>query len=153
MGWFDKPATRLPESMWVSFAPLVHTKSDAAWEFDVMGYPVDPLDVIERGTRFMHAVSDKGVSLRDGPHTLSVRMLDSALVAPGDIKHLLRYSSGDEQPNVLNGGVHANIYNNVWGTAFPQWYDDDGMVRFSIEVAGRESLPGKASSTDNVTLV
>ena len=32
----------------------------------------------------------------------------------------------------LNGGIHANLYNNLWGTAFPQWYDDDGVARFQI---------------------
>jgi len=150
LSWFNKTATRLPESMWVSFAPFVN-QGDAAWELDVMGYPVDPLDVIERGTRFMHAVSDKGASLKDGPHTLSIRMLDSALVAPGDIRHLLRYSSGNEQPDALKGGMHANIFNNVWGTAFPQWYDDDGMIRFSIEVAGRESSLGRTHLAHGVT--
>jgi len=153
VSWFDKPATRLPESMWVSFVPTVHTKRAAAWELDVLGYPVDPLDVIERGTRFMHAVSDKGVTLRDGPDTLSVRMLDSALVAPGDIRHLLRYSSGNEQPDVLNGGMHANIHNNVWGTAFPQWYDDDGLVRFSVELADKDTIVEEGGSAQQVALV
>jgi len=78
-------------------------------------------------------------------------MLDSALVAPGDIRHLLRYSSGNEQPDALKGGMHANIFNNVWGTAFPQWYDDDGMIRFSIEVAGRESSLGRTHLAHGVT--
>ena len=27
---------------------------------------------------------------------------------------------GYSQPN-MTGGVHYNLWNNVWGTAFPQW--------------------------------
>ena len=99
-------------------------------------------------------------------------MLDTAIVAPGDINHLLRFCRGSFSPggitdactdkvDPLNGGVHANLYNNLWGTAvrlivslcvhfevcklthlkmrdslqFPQWYDDDGVARFQIHMA------------------
>ena len=96
--WANKTATRLPESMWMSFVPVVnaapvaaphaappsthttHTTyteaketyettgaSGASWEMDVMGYPVNPLDVVERGTRWKHVVQDRGgVTLDDG---------------------------------------------------------------------------------------
>ena len=48
--------------------------------------------------------------------------------------HLLRFCRGllspggiadgcADQVHPLHGGVHANLYNNLWGTAFPQWYD------------------------------
>ena len=127
-------------------------------------------------------------------------MLDTAIVAPGDIDHLLRFCRGTYSPggtlpgqyalpfslpslslclfvsvcmcvslcvsvcvslslslcvrfsvhtsagagitdacadkvDPLNGGVHANLYNNLWGTAFPQWYDDDGVARFQVHMA------------------
>jgi len=136
--WHNKTATRLPESMWMSFTPVAGDAGGAddgwAWSMDVMGYPVDPLDVQRRGTRFKHVVQDGGVTLT-GPKPgdrLQVRMLDSALVSPGDIDHLLRYDDHDSRPDALAGGMHANLMNNLWGTAFPQWYDDDGSARFEI---------------------
>jgi len=58
-----------------------------------------------------------------------VESLDTAIVAPGDINHLLRYN--DELP-APEGGMHANLHNNLWGTAFPQWYDDNGVARFRL---------------------
>ena len=83
VSWHNKTATRLPESMWLKFTPLA--KSPAAyWELDVLGYPVNPLDVAERGTRFKHAVWD-GATLQDGGDTFHLRTLDTALIAPGDI--------------------------------------------------------------------
>ncbi len=33
-----------------------------------------------------------------------------------------------------DGGVHVNLYNNLWGTAFPQWYDLDMYYRFTLTV-------------------
>jgi hypothetical protein len=27
--------------------------------------------------------------------------------------------------------MHFNLYNNVWGTNFPMWYEDDARFRFS----------------------
>lgn len=32
----------------------------------------------------------------------------------------------------MSGGMHFNIYNNLWGTAFPQWYSDDAQFRFKV---------------------
>ena len=129
--WSNKTATRLPESMWLSFVPQPEGVSAMHWSMDVMGFPVDPMDVIERGTRFKHVVQD-GVTLGDSKGAFRVRMLDTALVSPGDIHHLLQYSENNTQPHALSGGMHANLYNNLWGTAFPQYYDDDGLARFQV---------------------
>jgi hypothetical protein len=37
------------------------------------------------------------------------------------------------QPD-MSEGVHVNLYNNLWGTAFSQWYGDDMKFRFAIRV-------------------
>lgn len=141
--WHDKTATRIGEAMWLSFVPP-HTSPAANWSLDVMGYPIDPLRVAAGGTRFKHSVG-KGATLHDGPGgaAVEVRFLDSTILAPGDIDHLLRFCRGSLSPggitdacadkvDPLHGGVHANLANNLWGTAFPQWYDDDGVSRFQI---------------------
>eukprot|EP01051_Picozoa_sp_SAG22_P005795 SAG22_NODE_357_length_11761_cov_2.572115_2_plen_431_part_00 len=139
--WHDKTATRIGEAMWLSFTPP-HTSPAANWSLDVMGYPIDPLNVANGGTRFKHAVGD-GATLHDGRSNTQIKFIDSAILAPGDIDHLLRFCRGSLSPggitdgcadrvDPLNGGVHANLYNNLWGTAFPQWYDDDGMARFQV---------------------
>ena len=44
--------------------------------------------------------------------------LDAAVMSPGDVYHLLEYE-GNTQPD-MTGGVHWNLHNNLWGTAFPQ---------------------------------
>lgn len=102
----------------------------------MLGYPVDPLAVVEGGTRHKHATWG-GVQLQLGESTSSPRFrivpLDAALVSPGDIHHLLRYT--DDQPALPEGGMHFSLMNNLWGTAFPQWYDDNGLSRFTLELS------------------
>ena len=144
--WHQKTATRIAEAMWLSFVPAAATPTNATWTLDVMGRELDPRHVANGGTRFKHAVQDGGATLHDGAlMPLQIRFLDTAILAPGDIDHLLRFCRGSLAPggitdacadadkmNVVAGGVHANLYNNLWGTAFPQWYDDDGVARFSV---------------------
>lgn len=130
VAWHNKTATRLPESSWLSFQPRL-SPAGGAWAMDVLGFPVNPLGVVRRGTRHKHAVQ-RNVTLTDADATgrrFVIEMLDTAIVAPGDIMHLLRYN--DDQP-ATSGGMHANLHNNLWGTAFPQWYDDDLVARFRL---------------------
>ena len=135
--WFGKTATRLAESFWVSWN--VRSQSNAKWMMDVMGQPIDPLDVVRGGTLFKHFVN-QGVSLKDQNGTTTVNFIDTGLVGVGDVNHLLHFcrergwggTANCNQTNPVKGGMHANLHNNLWGTAFPQWYDDDGSARFVI---------------------
>merc|ERR1712080_591617 len=121
--------------MWMSFIPSIPSAAvnvSSRWEIDVMGHAIDPRTVARRGTRHKHAVWS-GVTLAithatgkssEETRKLFIETLDTPLISPGDTKHLLRFN--DKLPDVA-GGMHANIMNNLWGTAFPQWYDDDGL--------------------------
>jgi len=125
----NKTATRLAEALWLSFVPGPST-SPSEWTMDVLGSPVSPMEVLSNGTRHMHAVWD-GVTWSGGGSNLHIQSLDSPLVSPSDIHHLLRYD-GDRQPSEFEGGMHFNLHNNVWGTAFPQWFGEDARFRFRL---------------------
>ena len=125
--WFDKPASRMPEALWLSFDPLVDEPD--RWRLDKLGAMISPLDVVSRGARGLHAV-DRGVV---HPGGVSIFTLDAPLVAPGR-RSLLRFD--DAQPP-LEGGMHFNLYNNVWGTNFPMWYEDDARFRFALRLTAR----------------
>ena len=123
--WFDKPACRLPEALWLSFIPRV--RDPRAWRLDKLGQWVSPYDVLLDGNRHLHAVQ-RGARYDDGHTSLSIDTLDCALLAPGE-PALLNFSN--RQPN-LRAGLHANLYNNQWGTNFPMWYEEDARFRFTI---------------------
>jgi hypothetical protein len=123
LAWFDKAANRQPEAIWFSFAPPL---ADAyGWRLHKLGKWIDPLDVVSRGNRTLHAI-DGGVTYADDNRSFAIESLDAPLVAPG-APALLNFHNGHPSPG---GGMHFNLYNNVWGTNFPMWYDDDAYFRF-----------------------
>lgn len=124
--WFEKPACRLPEALWFSFEPAVGHPH--GWKMDKLGRWVSPLEVIRDGSRHLHAAGDGGV--QNAEAKIGIRALDSALVAPGQ-PSLLDFNN--RQPN-LNRGIHFNLFNNLWGTNFPMWYEEDALFRFALQV-------------------
>jgi hypothetical protein len=123
--WFDKQACRLPEAIWCSFNPIV--ADPLAWTLDKMGSPVSPWDVVRRGNRNLHAIHR---TLTNGTldDRLILESLDAPLLAPG-APRLLQFD-GSLPP--LTGGMHVNLYNNLWGTNFPMWFDEDAQFRFKL---------------------
>lgn len=123
--WSLKSANRIPEAMWFSFFPDIPPKGQ--WSIDKMGSAVSPFEVLERGNRALHC-TDKGISCRDGSDFLRLEALDTPLISPGRPR-ILEFDQ--DQPN-MREGVHFNLYNNLWGTNFPMWYEDDGLARFRL---------------------
>jgi hypothetical protein len=121
--WFDKPANRQPEALWFSFVPCL--ADPAHWRLHKLGRWIDPRDVVSRGNRHLHAI-DTGVAYGGDKRGFTLQSLDAPLVAPGT-PALLNFHN--ELP-ALEKGVHFNLYNNVWGTNFPMWYDEDARFRF-----------------------
>lgn len=121
--------------MHLSLSPVV--ADPTLWRADVLGRPINPLDVVVNGTQHLHAVwpgvgYTAGQSAPDAGTSVVIDSLDAPLVQPGGAAgdNLLRYD-GETKPD-MSGGWHWNLYNNVWGTAFPQWYDDDAAFRFTV---------------------
>lgn len=120
--WFDKPATRLPEALWLSFNPIV--SSPRGWFLRKVGERISPFEVLPGGGRHMHSVSS-GFGY-DGPEgSFFVETLDAPVVALGG-KSPLNFSLS--QPD-LSGGVHSNLFNNAWGTNYVMWYGEDMRFR------------------------
>lgn len=120
--WFGKVANRLPEAYWLSFNPVVNDPQ--GWEIHKLGQWISPTDVISKGARTLHSF-DQGVRC-DG---VEIDSLDAALVAPGQ-PALLDFH--DRLPD-LSQGMHFNLFNNVWGTNFTMWFDDDAVFRFRLK--------------------
>lgn len=120
LAWFNKPANRMAEAFWFGFC----TKADNL-RISKLGMLIDPQHVVSRGNRNLHA-TDKGV-FWDG---LSVMPVDSALVSPQKPCVL-------DYPNTIpptDEGVYFGLYNNLWGTNFPMWYDEDARFRFYLQL-------------------
>jgi hypothetical protein len=124
--WFEKPASRLPEALWLSFMPRGTVAK--GWRLEKMGQKIAPLEVVRDGNRRLHAV--EAVEYQNADEYLRLDTLDAPLVAPGE-PSLLNFSN--RQPP-LQHGMHVNLYNNVWGTNFPMWYAEDARFRFVLRL-------------------
>jgi len=123
--WFEKPSTRMPEAIWLSFNPIV--KDPQGWMMEKSGERISPFDVAVAGGRHLHAVSP-GIHHEDGSDEFRLEMVDAPVIAFGE-KSPLNFSR--EQPD-LSGGVHCNLFNNAWGTNYIMWYGEDMRFRFVL---------------------
>lgn len=125
LSWKRKEATRLPEALWLSVG--LQTEEGGTWSMRKLGQAL-PLDAtVSKGARSIHAV--EGLAYEKEGRRLLIENLDSPLVSLGRRK-LLCFD--DELPQ--NDGVfHFNVYNNIWNTNFPLWYEEDGRstLRFT----------------------
>ena len=68
--WFQKPATRLPEALWLSFHPIA--ADPKGWMLEKTGEAISPLEVVRSGNRHMHALS-KGFGYKDPTRNIFCR--------------------------------------------------------------------------------
>jgi hypothetical protein len=119
-----RDASRLPEASWLGFRPR---RAEGAWRLDKLGTLVDPARVVHAGNRSLHAVH--GVE-RAGDAPFRLATLDAPLVAVGE-PQLLRFENRVATPD---DGFHVNLHNNVWGTNFRMWFEDDLRYRFELAI-------------------
>lgn len=122
--WNNKDASRLPESIWLSINPKVDNEN--MWYMDKMGCLISPLKVVRNGGKNLHAVSK--VEYLGADKKIKIISLDAPLAAMGGRK-ILRYDNKTD----LSQAVSFNLYNNIWGTNFRMWYEDDTKYRFIME--------------------
>ncbi|MGA2807300.1 MAG: DUF5054 domain-containing protein [Terracidiphilus sp.] len=125
LSWFDKPATRMPEALWLTFNPIA--EDQRGWTLDKSGEPVSPFDVVASGNRHMHALA-RGFEYREAAHTFAVETVDAPVVALG-ARTPLGFSN--EQPD-LGAGIHSSLFNNAWGTNYIMWYGENMRFRYVL---------------------
>ena len=114
-----------PRPVGSGFARAPHR---AEWRLGKLGTAVDPQAVVRGGNRSMHAVAEV---THTAERRFTLRPLDAALVAIGQ-PALLRFDNAVPDPG---DGLHVNLHNNVWGTNFTMWFDDDLRFRFLLELS------------------
>lgn len=125
--WFHKSPCRMPEALWLGFTPV--NSQSLEWKMEKLGKWLSPLSIVENGNRHLHAVG-RGVTGSIGDKKIAISPLDSALVAPGE-PSLLDFNN--HQPD-LSKGMHFCLLDNLWGTNFPMWFEEDCRFRFVVEV-------------------
>lgn len=112
-----KDAHRMPEGIWLSMTP---DKKPEYLRMEKLEKWVDYDDVVSRGNRSLHGVTNVDCG------SASVRPLDTFLLCPGE-RRLYNFT---QEFADLSGGLHFNLYNNIWSTNYRLWYEEDITARF-----------------------
>ncbi|MEG1835479.1 MAG: DUF5054 domain-containing protein [Oscillospiraceae bacterium] len=123
--WIDKPANRLTESTTLCFYPKI---DDNSLVFTKIETEINPLKVVEDGNRNLSAV--RNIKFNSNGEKVKITNHHSPLVALGEGK-ILKFDNKFE--DVQKSGISYILHNNVWGTNFPIWYEDNAYFKFTIE--------------------
>ncbi|MBI5938973.1 MAG: DUF5054 domain-containing protein [Caulobacterales bacterium] len=128
-GWRGKQASRVGEALWLGLRPRL--ADDATLRLEKLGLAIDPATTVAGGGRLLHAAD--AVICADAAGGLRLDLPDAPLVAPGP-PALLEWPGALHPP--ARAGFHLNLWNNVWGTNFPQWSDEDAAFAWTLAATG-----------------
>lgn len=107
----NQKAIRMPVEQWINFEFL---KDQIDWKIIKIGKEINPFCIVDKGNKNLHGVEK--ILNKD----ITFLNLDSPLVSfQGE--SILNFNQNLYRKN----GFSINIYNNIWGTNFPLWYEDD----------------------------
>ena len=126
LSWFDKDASRLTEAIFLHLYP-----SDYEFKLVKIGEEVGIDETVSMGGKNLNAVQ-KSILKTDGG-AFDFINCDCPLISIGKGK-ILEYDNKNE--DIKKDGVSYVLYDNVWGTNFPLWYEEN--ARFSFEIIPNE---------------
>lgn len=124
VSWYGKDANRLTEALYLHLFPI----SDNI-KFVKLSKEIEPCKVVSKGGRKISAVEK--VVLGADDKKFDFVNCHSPLVSLGSGK-ILEYDNKFE--DVEKDGFTYILHDNVWGTNFPLWYEDNASFDFKIKL-------------------
>lgn len=122
LSWYGKDANRLSEVIYMHLFP-----SSGDIKLRKLNDTIEPSSVVSKGSRNLHAVFS--TELKTDKNCYRFLNFDSPIVSVGKGK-ILEFDNKFE--SVEKDGISYVLYNNVWGTNFPLWYEENAKFRFFI---------------------
>ena len=116
MGLFNKTTTRLPESMFVQFHPLLSgtVEKTQQWSAETLGSWSSPKDVVDGGSKRLFGskvVRANGVTITSQDSAVASFGMLNAYPIPTN-----------KTADVDDHGVSFVMWDNLWGTNYVQWW-------------------------------
>ena len=124
LSWFGKDSNRLTEAIYMRLFP-----ANSNIKLKKLEDTIEPNSVISNGSRNLHAVS--AAELIADKNSYKFTNFDNPILSLGRGK-ILEFDNKFE--DIEKDGISYVLYNNVWGTNFPLWYEDNAKFRFAIEI-------------------
>ncbi|MDD6603259.1 MAG: DUF5054 domain-containing protein [Eubacteriales bacterium] len=126
--WIDKDANRTTEAIFLHLYPAFDDFS-----LTKLGSNIDYKSVVSMGGRNLHAVEK--CTFKCSGEEFEIQNLHSPLISLGQGK-ILEYDNKIE--DCATDGISYVLYNNVWGTNFPLWYEENARFTFEIKEQNNE---------------
>lgn len=123
--WLKKDAARTTESIALRLYPA----SDTTLRYVKLGQVIAPDNIVSKGGRKLMAVEKTLFDIAGKEYSLICKEAPLIATDGGNILHFDNQSVND-----ASKGVAYILYNNVWGTNFPLWYEDSAMFNIEIEI-------------------
>lgn len=121
--WCGKDASRLTEAIFLHLYPLC-----SKFTLTKLGSEIDYSTVVSMGGKNLHAVENCTMHTDCGKFEIINRHCPLVSIGQGKI---LQYDNKIE--NIEKDGISYVLYNNVWGTNFPLWYEENALFSFEIK--------------------
>lgn len=122
LSWFGKDANRLTEALYLHLFP-----ADDNIDFVKLGRKINPYHVVSMAGRKLHAIEHFILNINDDKYKFI--NYHSPVVSLGQGK-ILEFDNKYE--DVSKDGISYVLHDNVWGTNFPLWYENNANFDFEI---------------------
>lgn len=123
--WLKKDAARTTESLALKLYPAGNKKL----RYVKLGQVIAPDNIVSKGGRKLMAVDKTLFDIAGNEYTAICKEAPLIATDGGNILHFDNQSVND-----ASKGVAYILYNNVWGTNFPLWYEDSAMFNIEIKI-------------------
>jgi hypothetical protein len=118
----NKPATRIPESLWISFDAQRDPTLSPAWTLDKLGSSIQSNNIILNGSQTLHGVWNGASILHSSPNggiaSFQVESPDAALVYVGPAEDLSPFPQLNPDIHTNQDALVYNLVNNIWATNY-----------------------------------
>ena len=121
--WTDKDVSRLPEEIWLHLG--ISPDRDNIF-YHKLGQKLSPYAIVPNGGRNLSVT--EGIEFDAGGKSFRLQPKQAVPVSLGRGK-LLRF---DNKPENSKYGISFLVQNNIWGTNYPLWYEDNASVWFDL---------------------
>lgn len=123
LSWYGKDANRITEAIYFHLFPF----GDDV-KYRKLGSLVDPMNIASMGGRNLNVT--ESTQIKQGGNRYTIKNLHAPIVSAGKGK-ILEFDNKYE--DIEKDGLTYVLYNNVWGTNFPLWYEENARFIFRIE--------------------
>lgn len=123
LSWFGKDANRTTEAIFLHLFP-----ADCEFKMVKIGEEIGIDETISMGGKNLNAI--QRAVLKFDNESCEIINHDCPLISIGRGK-ILEYDNKTE--DITKDGISYVLYNNVWGTNFPLWYEDNASFSFTIK--------------------